>query len=781
MLIEFGTKAETLERLRPHLTGATVLPLVVFSIGEWRKDSTALVARVQSNFPSGKLIVRSSALAEDNLQFSNAGHFDSVGGVDANNSAAIKNAADTVIASFGSDATDANQFFIQPFLTDIAISGVVFTRDLDTLSPYYIVNYDDQSRSADSVTSGRSNKLKILVKFRNQPTSYSKFAKLFEVISQVEHIFQSDCLDIEFAIDSSGTVFILQVRPIAKQGRSLPKVFQVGHYLYKIFMKTDHLNKRHPYLYGNKTLLGVMPDWNPAEMIGVKPRPLALSLYEELITDKTWSVARAQYGYKDVRSYPLMVALINQPYIDVRVSFNSFIPATLDDEISERLANYYLSRLAQNPSSHDKVEFDILLSCYFFGMDDKLNELKSSGFTDHEAHRIKAALLDLTNQIIAPPDGHGVFEQDLASIEILKQRQKRVLDSSMIPLEKIYWLIEDCKRYGTRPFAGIARAGFIAVQILKSLPSAGVISKEDVDRFMGSITTVSKQMASDHGRLSKDQFLAEYGHLRPGTYDILSTCYADGYETYFSSQAGRSNPPTEETFEFEPAILKKIDHLLKTEGLGTDASNLFRFIREAIEAREYSKFIFTRSVSALLRLVKQLADFYEISWEDASFINVKTLHRLYAALDHRDLSVILAEEIAQNKEFYEITKLLRLPPLITDPKDVFEFELEEGQPNFVTMGRCQADVIGENEILENNLTGRIVFIPSADPGYDWIFTKSIAGLVTMYGGANSHMAIRSAELRIPAVIGAGEVNYHNWLKAKVLEIDCLNKQVRIIR
>ena len=38
-----------------------------------------------------------------------------------------------------------------------------------------------------------------------------------------------------------------------------------------------------------------MPDWNPAEMIGTKPRPLALSLYRELITDKVWSEQRLDY------------------------------------------------------------------------------------------------------------------------------------------------------------------------------------------------------------------------------------------------------------------------------------------------------------------------------------------------------------------------------------------------------------------------------------------------------------------------------------------------------
>ena len=35
-----------------------------------------------------------------------------------------------------------------------------------------------------------------------------------------------------------------------------------------------------------------MPDWNPAEMIGIKPKALALSLYQELITDFIWAKKR---------------------------------------------------------------------------------------------------------------------------------------------------------------------------------------------------------------------------------------------------------------------------------------------------------------------------------------------------------------------------------------------------------------------------------------------------------------------------------------------------------
>ena len=77
-----------------------------------------------------------------------------------------------------------------------------------------------------------------------------------------------------------------------------------------------------------------------------------------------------------------------------------------------------------------------------------------------------------------------------------------------------------------------------------------------------------------------------------------------------------------------------------------------------------------------------------------------------------------------------------------------------------------------------DVSGKIVCIPSADPGYDYLFSKNIGGLITKFGGANSHMAIRCAELGIPAVIGVGELNYAQWTKATCLEINAMDKKVR---
>jgi phosphoenolpyruvate-protein kinase (PTS system EI component) len=71
-------------------------------------------------------------------------------------------------------------------------------------------------------------------------------------------------------------------------------------------------------------------------------------------------------------------------------------------------------------------------------------------------------------------------------------------------------------------------------------------------------------------------------------------------------------------------------------------------------------------------------------------------------------------------------------------------------------------------------------MPSADPGFDWIFTRGISAFVTQFGGANSHMAIRASELGIPAVIGAGETLYQRWSAAHALCIDCTNQKVLVI-
>lgn len=130
-----------------------------------------------------------------------------------------------------------------------------------------------------------------------------------------------------------------------------------------------------------------------------------------------------------------------------------------------------------------------------------------------------------------------------------------------------------------------------------------------------------------------------------------------------------------------------------------------------------------------------------------------------------------------------MTSSVELPPLLFDETDFMVFERPAREPNFVTNGTTTADAIelSSSEVDSVDLNGKIVLIEQADPGYDWIFGYDIAGLVTMYGGSNSHMAVRAAEFSLPASIGVGESRYEKLRQADVLELDCMAQSVRVIK
>ena len=112
-----------------------------------------------------------------------------------------------------------------------------------------------------------------------------------------------------------------------------------------------------------------------------------------------------------------MVDFGGLPYIDVRVSFNSFVPAELDEKISDKLVNYYIQRLSEDPSKHDKVEFDIVFSCYTLDLPERIKMLNQYGFTEDEVCAITESLRNLTNRII--DNETGLWRKDYQKIEIL--------------------------------------------------------------------------------------------------------------------------------------------------------------------------------------------------------------------------------------------------------------------------------------------------------------------------------------------------------------------------
>ncbi len=784
MKIELGTKSETLERLEACVTRGRVQPQLRFTVGQWQAERPAVLEHLnQKPWGNDSLIVRSSAVAEDSAAESLAGHFHSVLAVKGEN--AVISAVNAVVDSFGDGGAGQDQIFIQPMVEQVQLSGVAFTRDPRNGGFYDVINYD-KNGSTDAVTSGRSNDLITLYLDKTSPVAEDHpFAGLVGLLRELEKLLGCEALDVEFAL-AGQQWHLLQVRPLVLLEQAALDVAAHRATLQRISAKVEQLSKPHPYLHGTRSVYGIMPDWNPAEIIGVRPRPLALTAYKELVTDNVWAYQRNNYGYRNLRSFPLLISYAGLPYIDVRVSFNSFIPADIEHDLAERLVNYYTDRLVEKPTHHDKVEFEIIQSCYTLDLAERMQRLRQHGFSEDDCSVLSESLRNLTNRIV---HDKGLWKTDIDKLHKLQERQEIIASSELSTVERIYWLLEDCKRYGTLPFAGLARAGFIAVQMLKSLVSTGVLRGSDYDRFMVTLDTVSSIMSVDCKKLSRSEFLRQYGHLRPGTYDVTSPRYDEIPDRYFNwdnlaehdeseSSGDNRRQPSGPEFTLSMQQMNRLGEMLVEHRIEHGVLSLFNFIKSAIEGREFAKFIFTRSLSDALKLFGEMGEEHGFSRDDISYADIEVVRKLYGCC--ADTREVLAQSIAEGKNHYATTRQINLPPLITSPRDVFGFTMPVNEPNFITLNSVTGKVVSVDDPVEE-LKGNVLMIPSADPGFDWIFSHGVGGFITMFGGANSHMAIRAGELGIPAVIGAGESLFRGWSEAKILEIDCAKQKVMVLQ
>lgn len=761
-----GSKGKTLLKLRSK--GFNVPYLILVREKDFIKNKDKILKNISNKFKT-LIAIRSSAANEDSEKSSLAGKYLSFLNIDPKNKLLVEESINKIIKSY--DNSKNNEIIIQNMIRDNLMSGVCTTVDLHNYLPIININYDEGNRT-DTVTSGLNNTHTLTI-FDEKVSNIKdkKIHNLLLVVKKLKKQFNSNLLDIEFAINKQNKIFILQLRKIVLPKNK--KIFPLKVYsqlLKGLQKKIKKLQEKNYDLFGDTNCFGVMPDWNPAEIIGFKPRPLALSLYKELITDHVWSKNRHQYGFRNLEAHHLMTNFYGTPYIDIRVDFNSWIPKDLDLKTSEKLVNFYLNKFKNNKNFHDKVEFEILFTCFTTNTTARLNKDLKNKFSKNEINKIKNSLININN--IA----YSSSFLDLKKINELKKRQEKLIKSKIYPLNKIYFLIEDCKLFGTLPFAGLARCGFIAIDILNSFVETGIFTTEEKNRYLNSIKNIASNVNEDFIKLNKQRFIKTYGHLRPNTYDITSLNYKEGYSQYFNFE--KKNLAKKENFKYTQKHYSKINKFLKKNKFKINVKELDNFIRKSIYNREYSKFIFTKSIDLIFENLIEFGKKYSISRDDLSYIDIITILNYHYTLDAKSIIDSIKKEIRENKKSYINNSSIHLPETISSIKDLYFSHKNSRSGNYITQKKIVGNIIHYKDIKDlKKIDKKIVVIESADPGYDFIFSRKINGLITKFGGQNSHMSVRSAELSLPACIGVGEKKFNEIILKKNITLDCLNKKI----
>ena len=781
-MIEPTSKARTLEWVKSKISLFKVPELEVFDTATYAAAPDSLVLRIQSRFRGRAVVVRSSAADEDGKHSALAGEYDSVLNVPSHDTAELKAAIEHVIASYERKGirSGRDEILIQEMISDVSMSGVVFTHDLNTGAPYYVINYDDESGLTNTVTSGGgqyANRTLYIHRGAAQAVRSERFQNLLRAVHELETAMDSRFLDVEFALGADLTPYLFQVRAITTQpnwNRAVAKRIDATLAGIQAFVRT----RLEPMVgaYGKTTVLGQMPDWNPAEMIGRAPRALAFSLYKKLITDHAWRVARARMGYATPAGQPLMVSLAGQPFIDTRLSFHSFLPAGLDSALCEKLVDAAVSRLQAHPELHDKVEFDVVITTYSFDIDEKMDTLLDGVLIDQERREFKDALHRQTLQLLLG-QGPGAIATALEAVEVLSAKQKKCVEAGLGACS-FHELIDDCIQLGTIPFSILARHGFIARTLLLSLIRRGILTTEEVQQFQAGIQTVAGELVEDMhrlqtGSLSRVAFMSRYGHLRPGTYDILSGRY-DQMSDFGVNGASAASLLKATAYHLSPERKVEINRLLQADGFGAlDADAVLEYMRAATVGREYGKFVFTRSVSDLLELIAAFGEKHGLSREELSHVSIDDLLAVVNESSEGGIEERLRTIAEEGAERHVLSAAIRLPQVLFDEAGVHVVPFQVSHPNFITNKKVTAACLSlDADSSARFLDGKIVLIENADPGFDWIFSQQIAGLITKYGGANSHMAIRCAEFGIPAAIGCGEQRFEAFLNAEQISLDC---------
>jgi len=752
-------KLHLLELMEPR--SFRTLAFLSMGTDEWEAAGEVLIRTILDADLGPIVVVRSCAALEDAVVHEPPGFFDSVLDVKTN-STELSLAIEKVIASYARRPKDVgphHKVIVQRQLLTPMLSGVFRVGSAE--GGYVEVDYDDTLGRTDVVTAGMKSKRAYL-------SPYIEFLPFpWDRIRRCADELREQFLPpffVEFALDATGNPTVFQIRPDRRSQQMSDRELQPSYE--RLEAATAVAETFGP--------LSNMADWNPAEMLGLRPMPLDVSLYDELIMRGAWADGRMSVGWCEPNDRSLMAVVAGRPYVKLASSLQSLLPQGLDERLIARLVRDRLAVLSEDRQLHDKVEFKLMWSASVFNREEVGHELCTRGFSQAEIQQLFAALQTVTrNSIEAAP---RLLETDRLGLSNLGA-QRNLLAREMVnfqPAEAAQIIrvsMEVCRSYGTIPFSRQARLAFTFRYIINHLVESGIVQPDALALWQSQLNTVASQLSRElarvhSGKQTEESFLERYGHLRPNTYNLEAPRYDE--RTLHAAERPETTPGRLPV----PDKSTGLEEVLTELGTSVSQSQFWTAAAGAYRGREEIKFAFTALLSDMLRTLSEIGKAAELERRDLRRLHINELLTLMEqANSWRDFRrLVTASQLDEKSRWQPV----RLPDVIFGSQDIHFVSDPEIRATFVGDAITQGVpyLVHANSLVEHgSLSGAIVAIETPDPGYDWVFAHQIRGLISAYGGEFSHMGLRCAEFGIPAALGCGPDAFASAVKASKLKLD----------
>lgn len=763
----------------------------VAKIRDTGKVDQEFITALMSIFPTPELVaVRSSGVNEDGVNQSWAGQFLTVLSIDprAHLSEAILRCAcssDThAVRAYGekNGSQSGGLALIIQKMVPARIAGVLFTRNPVGLYSTEMV-IEAIEGVGEALVSGHKEPRRFFIEeatgkiLRAEGSSTphldtATIKNLAEKGKQLRTDFGEE-IDVEWALDNEGELFVLQVRPITTLKSDELTIDElrariIGEISSEVSDELKGLRKQ-----GLGVDYDVLSDQNIAELVTPHPHRLAMSMFTTCFAHGAGAIrtARNEMGYAigDEMSQGFFVLVGGQPRCSIVHDALTYRIQGITLAEYAKLIRHYLDRISEDPrlaNYPEVVLYDQNPTREFLG--------KVFGHRrGPEIHEVYArfcariSTLEATYAHACRTEWLPAWENE---VQVLRDRSEAVHTVS----EKLSILQETVDALRLRPcqaFVKVSRLAFFAYARLRKMLYK---LSDDPENDLHSLTAGNDQsmrlglacVQFRTGDRTLASLLDEFGHLSPHELEIGFPRYREMPEA-FEALAQHAPLDVEEVVARNRARSDEIRERL-VQRAGSMAGEFLETVetsRTYLVLRESVKFSFLKGYDVVRSILLGIGRMLALDSELLFHLTIEELPLL-----RDDLS--RAKHEASRCKAERSTLMKVYIPKVIDTRHLEEIGIFKGETDGSLHGVGVTNAITEGVALVLPefpkadevplITGNTVLVTvTTDPAWTPVLTKlaPTGGLVTEIGGLLAHGAIISRELGIAAVLNIPEATH----------------------